>query len=219
MRQSQPGTLVERLEQLERQNQRFKIAGIAVVIGGFILVMGGADQNAPPKVVKAEQIILHDKEGKERAVFAVDQEGSPKLEFHDKEGKVRIAIGIEQIGPNIMITDKNNKGKIILLVNEFGASQLDMEDPDGDQLSLLAAGKPDNRTAMTFGDAKRGTLLQIANQPDGFGSGISFCDKNGDARLNMGTNQDGSSDAIFQDKTGEKRFILGAEPDGTPFLK
>jgi len=72
------GTIECRLEKLERQNRRMKLAGLgAFVIAGTLLLMGQA-RPVQPSTIRGNRFVLVDAQGQERAVIEM-YKGGPVL--------------------------------------------------------------------------------------------------------------------------------------------
>src|SRR2546421_156396 len=92
--------LAERIDVLERENRRLKRMGATALVLISVLVAAGAQPSEGPArngTVEAEQFIVRDRTGKERARLALGDDGSPRLFFRDGEGRVRLQMSV---GPN-----------------------------------------------------------------------------------------------------------------------
>jgi len=66
------GSLVQRMERLEQENCRMKLAGVLVLLGiAAVIVMGQAKATKVAKVVEAEKFVVRDENGKERGSLEV----------------------------------------------------------------------------------------------------------------------------------------------------
>lgn len=76
--------IASRLERLEKENQRLKIAGLLVLlVGATVLVMG---QARPRRTLEAERFLLKDAKGRVRAELSMEFEDRPTLTFSDGKG-------------------------------------------------------------------------------------------------------------------------------------
>src|SRR6266568_8517099 len=74
------GPLVKRLEKLERQNRRFRIGALLVLlIVGSLVVIGAR----PANVLQAEKFTLVDQSGRTMATLGPDANGLPGVSIKD----------------------------------------------------------------------------------------------------------------------------------------
>ncbi len=130
-------TLTPRLDRLERENRRLKIAGsillLALVAGG---AMGQVLPKAVPKVVEAERFVLRDTRGKIRAALDTVASGGLALSLADENGKARAGLGVAADGtPGLFLTDQNGKTRAELSVGTSGPS-LVLRDENRDRAVL-----------------------------------------------------------------------------------
>ena len=105
--------LLDRLAKLEKQNRRFKLVGVAALVGvTLLLVMGQAPAK---KTVEANEFILRDGGGNVRARLAMPNEGTgamPQMVFLDAKGNTSLELdgGIAGvIGGSVGILDEQGK--------------------------------------------------------------------------------------------------------------
>ncbi len=92
--------LMRRLERLERQHARLKLAGaLAVLLVASTAVMGQFTLSGPP-LVEAEQFIVRDRAGKIRAQLTADG-----LVVMDAGGVIQARLGIEAGKPVLSLRD------------------------------------------------------------------------------------------------------------------
>ena len=75
MDKSSIDALAERVETLERENRLWRWGGGFFLIAVLVVMVGGAQRAADPKVVEAEQFIVRDKDGKERVRLGLTSDG------------------------------------------------------------------------------------------------------------------------------------------------
>jgi hypothetical protein len=111
-------TQEQRIDELERQNHRFRGTGTAVwmtVVGALALCIGmlamscaGSKGAQQPTVVTGTEFRLVDSSGMTRAVLAMEK-GNPVLRFLSQEGKFRAAVGLQDYGPYLFFARNNGK--------------------------------------------------------------------------------------------------------------
>jgi len=74
-------------ERVVKQNRLMRRVGAIVMLGGAALVIAGANRADVPKEVAAEQFVVRDRDGKERAKLFLSEDGSPMLGMKDRFGK------------------------------------------------------------------------------------------------------------------------------------
>ncbi len=109
--------LVDRLNELERQNRRLRRAGLVILIGlAALLVMG---QARTPRIVKADEVVAHkltlrDDHGRPVAVLDVTKEG-PGLVLGDAASDARAALLITEDGPALILRHGKSRANLWLL--------------------------------------------------------------------------------------------------------
>jgi hypothetical protein len=105
----------QRIDELERQNRRFRRTGMTALMIAFAIVAGllatscTADKDAAqPKVVTGTEFRLVDDKGVARAVLAMES-GEPVLRFLSEQGKPRAMIGLGQFGPLLSFVRENGR--------------------------------------------------------------------------------------------------------------
>jgi hypothetical protein len=128
---AQTGSLagvVERLERVERQNGRLKLAGaVVLLLAAAGLVM--AQTFPASRTVEAEAFVLRDGGGTARAVWAPVPEGGAALTFFDQAGKPRAQVRVERDGaPGLFLFDQAGYGRAMLRADRDGAPELALTD-------------------------------------------------------------------------------------------
>ncbi len=136
-------SLAQRLDRLERENRRLKLAG-AILLLALVAVgaMGQVLPKAVPKVVEAERFVLRDTKGKTRGGLGVLADGTTALAFYDQNEKVRAVLGVEPAGPSLVLYGQNSETRAVLghigletkatgTVEQRPASSLVLFDRDG----------------------------------------------------------------------------------------
>jgi hypothetical protein len=149
-------TVVTRLEKIERQHRRLKLAGVCLLLLGSSLLLLGAF--APPsRTVKAEHFALldprgqvrarlgtigdsavlsfHDQQGLIRASLTVGSDGFPGLVFHDQHGEVRVFLGVVDGEPILGLRDRSGAHRVMVKLSKAdGAPLIFVTDTDGNML-------------------------------------------------------------------------------------
>jgi hypothetical protein len=126
--------LTQRLDRLERENRRLKIAG-AIVLLAVVAVgaMGQVLPKAVPKVLEAERFVLRDTSGKILATLGPSPLG-PGLSLYDQSGKIGASLlatlGPNLFGPGLSLFDQSGKigASLVLLA---GTPTLNFNDQNG----------------------------------------------------------------------------------------
>jgi hypothetical protein len=127
----------QRIDELERQNRRFRQTGTAVLVTALVALVGsvgllatgraGAQSTPKPGVLTGSEFRLVDTSGITRAKLMMEN-GNPILRFLGEKGEFRAAVGLEFYGPFLFFARGNGKPGM-----SFGVS--------------------DNGPAMAFGDS------------------------------------------------------------------
>ncbi len=177
-------TLTQRLDRLERENRRLKIAGAVLLLAlAAVGVMGQVLPKAVPKVVEAERFVLRDTRGRTRATLDAEGSGTLALSLYDQNGKIRASLAVEADGtPRLDLVDQNGKQRVALNVVK-DASALVLADQNGKgriSLTVLPGGRPD----------------------------LALSDQNGKTRLVLDVGTSGPS-VVLYDENEKERAVLG----------
>ncbi len=126
-------TLTQRLDRLERENRRLKIAGAILLLAlAAVGAMGQVLPKAVPKVVEAERFVVRDTKGKVLATLGTEASGLPALVLSDQNGKRRAGLFVLADGePHLGLFDQNEKRRAVLAVLADGAPALFLADQNG----------------------------------------------------------------------------------------
>lgn len=238
-------TTEERLESLERElahvkrhNRRLVVfalvaAGVAVVAAAWIGTPGKvlAESGAKAlKVVRANEFILEDADGKVRATLGVDKDGSG-LRLRDENGQIRAGLYVSadipldvagkgranlvvtKGGPGLYLLDEN--GGLRAWLQAFGDwSMLQLFDEKGKARAWLNVVKDSSMLALQDRNGKDRAQLSV----DKDGPRGNLCDEMGMSRAGLGVGKDGAWLELLDEK-GKVRAGMGAcktaKPDGT----
>ena len=125
-------TLTQRLDRLERENRRLKLAGaIRLLALAAVGAMGQVLPKAVPKVVEAEGFALLDAQGKLRAVLSTSGAGLA-LSLMELNRVPRANLALSSSGEAALsLVDLNAKRRIFLGIDTSGAPRLEFFDKDG----------------------------------------------------------------------------------------
>lgn len=142
--------VLERLARLERQNDRLKRIGAAVLVGAAALLLMA--QKSQTKVVEANEFVLRDNSGRVRASLSVDSLlgdalSSAQLVLFDIKGRRRVVLASGSVLPD--------SGTALLLADSQGRTRLRIsaEDSLGGTLDMLNE-KQAPVTTLTTSSAK-----------------------------------------------------------------
>ena len=108
----------QRIDELERQNRRFRSTGAAVLATAIVALVvcagllatncAGARSTPKPGVLTGSEFRLVDSSGVTRAVLAMEN-GNPVLRFLSEQGKPRAVVGLQEYGPSLFFARENGK--------------------------------------------------------------------------------------------------------------
>jgi hypothetical protein len=104
--------------------------------------------NVEPTVIRANQFILEDGNGKTRAVLDVGKDGVPGFYLYDENATPRAMLGVTNRGAMLALCDKNGKTVASLAVSDDGTS-LRLSDDNGKPRLRVEVGK-DGVPGMTL---------------------------------------------------------------------
>jgi len=126
-------SLVTRVNRLERENRRMKLAGVLLLLGiAAVIVMGQAKPRKVAKVIQAEKFVLIDKEfGTPNATLETTESGTRGLFLYGPGGKKIIAemSTSNGFGPEVKLYGSQEKRLLVSLSAATGGGNLDLSDP------------------------------------------------------------------------------------------
>jgi len=182
-----PGALEARVEVLERELRRWRLAAVAgpvvltvLVLGQGVLPTAGAKgldapsarPGASPAELTAERFVLRDASGATRATLGLTADGTPLLTFLDRDGAPRAALAPSQL----YLSGEDAATAAKLLVTPGGTPALRLE-KDG-RLRAVLGMTSDGTLALGFygHDGKGRALLDVG--ADG-SPGLTLFNKSG----------------------------------------
>jgi hypothetical protein len=198
-------TIEERLANLERELARAKRRNRHLLV--FALVAGGA------AVVAAAWIGTPGKVLAESGAKAPNVVRANQFILEDADGRLRAELSVFMSGSVLRLYDENRKRRAGLDVDKDGAT-LDLSDENGYPRARLSAGKDGLALALADEKGKVRVMLDV----DKDGPGLRLCDENRRRRAALGVDNDGPALGLFDEK-GKVRAGMGAcktaNPDGT----
>lgn len=131
---------IARLNRLERENRRLKLAGGALLAGFALVVLTGAGL-ADRRTLEAESFIVKDATGKVRAVLGTAEPSSaPGLVLYDNDGNANVLLHLSADGaPGLWLYDKD---RVRATLNAAGERvQLQLFDRDNRPRAILGVQK------------------------------------------------------------------------------
>jgi hypothetical protein len=160
---NEQGAIEERLEKLERQNRRMKLAGLgAMVIAGAFVLMGQASGPRTPPEVRAKSFVLVDANGETRARLYMSASGKgPELDLLDAKGNERLTLD----GPGLTLYDVNGKLRAVLAAGSNGTA-LQLDDANGKVRAHLGVLSDEPGLDLNGADGKSSAwLLALSDGP------------------------------------------------------
>jgi hypothetical protein len=185
--------IARRLDRLERQNRRLRLALVGLLAAAAALAVGqastGQAQPGAPearvKVVDAERFVVRDQNGKARAALFMDNRDPdnrhPRLVLYDENGKGRLGMSVQRHGPDIAAWHADHSSALGLYVQD-----------------------KDRSVAMTLFD-KSGARVHLAHM--GGTPQLKLLDGTGKPALSLTASQNGPGIAL-NDPTGRRRAQL-----------
>jgi len=155
MHQSAFEPLLLRLDQIERQNRRWRllVLFLFLLLGGmlaFVIVDRWIGLFVPAQVAARSFTVL-DVNGATRAELGSNN-GNPRLALFDLEGQNRISVGVEASGmPILTIADEQEQPRAAFLVDAAGKAGLSLLDQQNRTRAALIV-EEDGRTSLSILD-------------------------------------------------------------------
>lgn len=203
--------LTQRIERLETQNRRMRVAGLAVVIAAVaaVLMGQGAPQSQPTKrrVVEAEEFRLVGKDGNTRGLWHVYWDGTVKLSLTDKDEETRAGLAVHADGASgLAVWDKGEVVRAALHLSAEGWARLFLADKEGYHRIAMTI-NPDDLPALAMYDEDEKCRIVTGIGPDGL-PGLTMYDKDRTARAALGTAELATTKKGAKTKTTESSLVL-----------
>ncbi len=152
--------VMARLQELEQQNRRLRLAGVMVLIlAAAGLLMGQVRPGKAPKVIEAEKFILSDTGGKYRAELKTLVESNRNvvvLDLYDPQGTVLTRLGTG----GLFLLDRDAKSRIALNTSTPGAPTLIVSDRDGKGGGIMLHTAPNGISSLSVSDKDGKTIWE-----------------------------------------------------------
>jgi hypothetical protein len=204
--------VLSRLERLERENRRYKLAAAA---SGLMLFAWTACSIAPQEktTLAAERLVLLAPDGSEKAALELDSEGNPMLYLRNGEASAILTTN----GPSMLLRGPDGRTSAFMGIDSKNTSRLELTSAkllDGVRLSTHEDGSC-GVYVLDENGRKRGAMEALGSG----GAGISFLDDQGRMRNQLGLDPAGISNLVFLDSRGNRRMGMLIQEDGAPLLE
>jgi hypothetical protein len=164
------GAIEERLENLERQNWRMKLTGLAMLVIAGVAVLMGQAPPVLPRTITAAEFVLVDAQGRTRAdlemvegrprLALLDEHENPRatlaalaegsgLELNDANGARRVTLKAYSDGPGLALFDSDGTTRRATLSSDTGGPTLDLKDAYGFRTEIGVTGLISPETGET----------------------------------------------------------------------
>jgi len=207
-----PPSLQARLERLERENRRFKLAaGLSTLLLFAWTACSVAPQ--PKTVLSAERFVLTNPDGSEAGYLGLDDGGNPLLFLKKQSATAALSLG----GPGLVLRGNDGKTTAYIGIDSRNASKIELTSErlmDGVRLTA----KPDGSSGVYVLDStgrERGSLESLSIG----GANLMFRDASGKVRSQLGIDPSNAPSLILLDERGVRRLGTVVQSDGNAMLE
>lgn len=126
-------SLARRIERLERQNRKLRLAGaIVVLLGAAALSIG---MSAPRKTLETDLLLIKDANGTTRMILGMADDG-PAITMLDAKGNLRANIGVSDKGPELDFLDASETPRLQMFIDEKQVPRVNLLDTKGTQVTF-----------------------------------------------------------------------------------
>ena len=177
-------TLLQRLDRMERENLRLKMAGVVVLaVIAAVVLMGQATGSKVAKVVEAEEFALLDKNGVRRAVLGATA-GRVALILTNKDGKGSAWLEVETDGTaRLVLADKELNERVVLALFPDGSASVAFAETGRRVRAYLGVLESEARLSLVAANKKAG--IHLAVKPNGSSSQMNLRDTSGTKRATI----------------------------------
>jgi hypothetical protein len=173
------GRIVNRLEQLERDNRRLRryttvmLIVVAMALGlGTALLWYSVRSGLPgsPQTVSARQFVLRDANGRVRGAWGVDDSGAVRLALSDEGERQRVRLSLLQDGSaGLSFADSADRKLAVLGLLPDNTTNLALTDPAGIPRAVLGVAS-DGSSNLVFADREGSTRAGLGVDNRGLGT-------------------------------------------------
>jgi hypothetical protein len=173
------GRIVNRLEQLERDNRRLRryttvmLIVVAMVLGlGTALLWYSVRSGLPgsPQIVSARQFVLRDANGRVRGAWGLDDSGAVRLTLSDEAERQRVRLSLLQDGSaGLSFADSADRKLAVLGLLPDNTTNLALTDPAGVPRAVLGVAS-DGSSNLVFADREGATRAGLGVDSRGLGT-------------------------------------------------
>ncbi|MEZ0333132.1 MAG: hypothetical protein ACAI18_03925 [Gemmatimonadales bacterium] len=173
------GRIVNRLEQLERDNRRLRryttvmLIVVAMALGlGTALLWYSVRSGLPgsPQTVSARQFVLRDANGRVRGAWGVDDSGAVRLALSDEGERQRVRLSLLQDGSaGLSFADSTDRKLAVLGLLPDNTTNLALTDPAGIPRAVLGVAS-DGSSNLVFADREGSTRAGLGVDNRGLGT-------------------------------------------------
>jgi hypothetical protein len=173
------GRIVNRLEQLERDNRRLRrytttmLVVVAMVLGlGVALVWYSVRSGLPgsPLSVSARQFVLRDANGATRGAWGLGDDGAVRFVLNDGEGRQRVRLSLLRDGSaGLSFADSADRKLAVFGLLPDYTTNLALTDPAGIPRAVLGV-SPNGSSNLVFADRSGSTRAGLGVDSRGLGT-------------------------------------------------
>ncbi len=212
MTDSSVPNVLDRLDRLERENRRYKLAALTTAL---LLFVWAACAVAPQtrNTVSAERFVLVAPDGSEKATLELDSKGNPMLALRNGQASALLTTQ----GPSLLLRGPDGKTGAFLGIDSKNTSRMELTSHrllDGVRLTAHEDGSAGVYVLDVNGRA-RGGLEAFGSG----GAGLSFRDVQGRMRAQVGIDPAEVPNLILLDQGGARRLGMLVQAEGQPLLE
>ena len=190
--------LIERMEQIERENRRLRRSGTTMLIGMAIVlgitvtvfIYSGSFGAGVSRNIAARQFTIRDEKGTSRGTWGIADDGTVRFILSDQSGHPRVRVSL--------FSD--------------GSSGVSLADSADRKLVVLGA-LPDQSTSFVMSDHAGVPRAVLGMSPNG-SANLVFADRDGATKAGLGVDARGQGSFTLADR-GLSQPAAEPEPDTT----